>query len=105
NSCQIDPESDDLPMAGLDVMDTVAKEDSTQWQIAYDITNRKLYFRTMSHRPVREIALKQFNFDNTQPALVLDMDAKLEGDVTSRFEPYTAEHNKQLVDKAMADAR
>src|SRR5690606_3298893 len=33
NSCQIDPESDDLPMAGLDVMDTVAKEDSTQWQI------------------------------------------------------------------------
>jgi penicillin V acylase-like amidase (Ntn superfamily) len=105
NSCQFEPGSDALALESLAVMDTVAKDSSTQWQIAYDITARKLHFRTKSHRAIRDIAFDRFNFDNTQPVLVLDMDEKLEGDVTSRFEPYTAEHNKRLIDKAMADAK
>jgi penicillin V acylase-like amidase (Ntn superfamily) len=105
HSCNFEPADGQLALAGLSVMDTVAKKASTQWQIAYDITSRKLYFRTMSHRPVREIDLDRFSYDCSGPVLVLDMDAKLEGDVTRKFEPYTAAHNKQLVDKAMDDAQ
>lgn len=105
NSCNIEPGDGSLPEACLDVMETVAKRQATQWQNAYDITNRKLFFRTMSNRDVREVSIEKFRFDCDQPVMVLDMDAPLKGDVTAEFRPYTVDHNRQLVDKAMADAR
>lgn len=105
NSCNFEPGDGSLPEACLDVMETVAKEGSTQWQNAYDITNRKLYFRTMTNHDIREVTLSQFNLDNDQPVMVLDMDAPLKGNVNAHFRPYTVDDNRQLVDKAMADAR
>src|SRR5690606_15081299 len=83
----------------------VAKGTATKWQVAYDLTNKRIYFRTVNHRQVREIDLTALEYDNSSPILVLDVEAKLKGDVTDQLRPYTKDDNRTLVDKSMVDAR
>ena len=69
----------------------------TQWSIAYDIQNLRIYFRTSKNKKIRYINMSSFDFACKSPVKVLDVDADLSGDVTDRLINYTYMINRELV--------
>lgn len=70
-----------------------------KWNIVYDVLNKEIHFLTGSHQKIRTIRLNAFDFDGDKNALVLDMQAKLMGDVSHHFIPYSYKLNKSLIDR------
>ncbi len=95
------PDQQPLHLAALEMVQRV-RQPTTQWQIAYDLEAKKMFFRTANHPPVREIDLAECPFDSGRPAMVLDIEAPLAGNVVSDFREYTREANRRLVESSVA---
>ncbi len=74
-----------------------ASQGMTQWSIVYDQNNLKVYFHTKQNPKRRVVDLKKLDFSCGKPVLIVDIDAKLEGDLTGKFEPYTLAANRDLI--------
>ena len=88
----------------LVALETIHKvrQNSTRWQIAYDLQAKEMFFRTKGREAVRFVKLAECNFDATNPVMVLDIEAPLEGDVLAEFREYTREANKRIVERSVA---
>jgi len=74
----------------------------TQWSIVYDITRRRIYFRT-SHSPqIKSIETKAFDYSCSTAVTMLDIDTKESGDVTGRFVNYARQANRDLIERSFA---
>jgi len=65
---------------------------SPKWSLVqkvYDVKRRRMYFRTRTARDVRWVDLGAFDLGCGSPRMVMMAHEKLEGDVSSEFEPYT----------------
>ncbi len=90
--------------AAFTILDSV-RGSETQWQIVYDAKRFQIHFRTAKLRETRTLDAKQLFVRCGQSARVLELDAKLAGDVTARFVPYKDELNRRIVDKSVAPIR
>ena len=81
----------------FDVLAGVAQPRSTRWSIVYDQIDRTVHFRTDRHAARRSIRLAALDLSCVAPVRMLDVHARLEGDVTDRLVPYSAEVNRDLV--------
>ena len=72
----------------------------TNWSIVYELGPLRAHFRTEEHAAIRFVDLAAFDFACQQPARMLDVDAKLEGDVSARFTPYSTAANLDLVTRS-----
>jgi hypothetical protein len=79
------------------VLARVAQRGATRWSIVYDQTSRAVLFRTDENAARRTIRLGAIDFSCAAHVGMLDVQAALEGDVTTRLAPYTAEANRLLV--------
>ncbi|UCF78034.1 MAG: linear amide C-N hydrolase [Candidatus Eiseniibacteriota bacterium] len=68
----------------------------TKWNIVFDIPRREVYFRTTATPLRKQVSLGGFDVSCEAPLLMLDVDAKLEGDVAESFKPYEHDVNLSL---------
>ena len=87
------PEPDEV----FSILAAVSQGDYSKWNIAYDLTVGRMYWRTLTNAKIKWVDLAHFDLDCTSPVMLLDIDADLEGDVADAFEPYTMEANKTLL--------
>jgi len=73
----------------------------TQWSIICDMKSLRVYFRTSLGKEIRTTSFDSFDFSNSTPVKILDINADLSGDITPRFEDYTAEANRNMAVKAI----
>lgn len=92
-----DSQKGDAVAYAFETLAQVAQGSYTQWSIVYEIDRLKVHFRTKDHRPVRTLSLKGLKFDCGQPARVLSLDAKVQGDVARHLVAYTRQINLDLV--------
>ncbi len=90
-----DPETNSMQYAWktLDAM----SPGTTQSAQVYDITNRRIELRSSRAPKIRSVRFDAFDFACDSPAMVLDLDLDLEGDVSDNFEPYSVINNSRLV--------
>ena len=69
----------------------------TQSAQVYDVTNRRIEFRTSLATKIKSVSFDDFDFGCDTPAMVLDLNADLEGDVGGKLEPYTVVNNSRTV--------
>jgi choloylglycine hydrolase len=62
----------------------------------HDMTDRKIYFRTVGHPQVKSISLKRLDFSSRSPVRVLELYGPASGDVTNAFVPYTRAANRKV---------
>lgn len=98
---KLEPADREAAEVGLQVIDSV-RQPHTQWQVAYDLAERRIGFRTASHAAVRYVDLDDHPFDSTRPVRTLDIQAPLEGDVSDEFRVYSPEVNRRLVERNFA---
>jgi len=87
--------------AALQVIDQV-QAPSTQWQVAYDLEQRQIYFRTEGQRQVRRIDLGECQFGAGHPVRLMEIDPPSAGDVTAQLRKYRPADNRRLVERSFA---
>ena len=65
----------------------------TKWNIVYDISARKIYFRSVAGPTLKYLSLKDFDFSCSNPMLMLDVNASIKGDVSEEFISYDHDIN------------
>ena len=69
----------------------------TQSAQVYDISNRVIEFRTSLAPKIRSVRLDAFDFGCDTPAMIFDLNADLEGDISTKLEAYTVVGNSRAV--------
>lgn len=78
----------------------VAQPGYTQWSIVYDQKRGKIHFRTMQNPQIRTIDAKAFDYACGTTVKMFDMNSTGGGDVTSRFNAYTRQANRDLIERS-----
>jgi penicillin V acylase-like amidase (Ntn superfamily) len=83
------------------ILDDVSQP-TTRWSIVYDQAQRVIHFRTDVHRPVRYVKMEGIDFRCASGARLLDIDTRVQGDVTMKFKPYTTAANLAFITRTYA---
>jgi choloylglycine hydrolase len=85
----------------FDVLASVAQP-STRWSIVYDQSERIINFRTDVHRVRRYVVMDALAFGCANGAKLLDIDTRVEGNVTGKFKPYSTAANLAFITRTYA---
>ena len=85
-------------------LETVRQGNFTRWQIVYDLKQSVIWFRTGASPERRQVDLRKLDFEASAGARVMDIDLKASGDVTTKFEPWTPELNRRLIERSLSQA-
>jgi penicillin V acylase-like amidase (Ntn superfamily) len=67
------------------ILDKVAQGSFTKWSIVYDITNKKIQFKTEAAKTIKTVAFASFDLACNKPYKMFNMNQEATGDVSSRF--------------------
>jgi choloylglycine hydrolase len=79
----------------------VTGENTSQWNIVYQPSERRVWFRTHQEGRIKRVDLGAFDPSCRAPVEVLDIDAPLAGDVRASFHPYDEATNAALVHRSL----
>ncbi|MGB8191741.1 MAG: linear amide C-N hydrolase [Chitinophagaceae bacterium] len=84
----------------FNILSSVKQGDHTKWSIVYDITNRKVFFKTLDAPKVKTVSFSAFNFSCQQQAFAFDMNQPGKDNVSSFFKPFNHEMNQKAIGEA-----
>lgn len=87
------------------ILDKVAQGGYTKWSIVYDISNRKIHFKTDDNKNVKTILFVSFDFACSLPVKMFHMNQPGKGDVSSRFILPDKKIKKQVMGQVVAESR
>ncbi len=86
------------------ILDKVAQSSHTKWSIVYDITNKKVYFKTLQFSTVKQVSFQAFVFDCGKESMAWDLNQAGTGDVAALFKPWTTDLNRRIVQKSFDES-
>jgi penicillin V acylase-like amidase (Ntn superfamily) len=86
------------------ILDHVAQGSHTKWSIVYDITNRKIHFKSLDFPAIKEVAFSAFDFNCSAPAKAWDMNQAGQGNVTASFVDFSLDLNNKLVNRSFDES-
>jgi choloylglycine hydrolase len=86
----------------FELLNEVAMANLTTWQIAYDFQNRSIQYRTRSNQNLRQVQLKDFDFDCANEPLMLNIEEG-SGDVVTRFTQFDYDKNYELLQDSLSE--
>lgn len=96
----------DVPVTdfAFSVLDKVAQSSYTKWSIVYDITNKKIHFKTWANKTVKTVSFASFDFACSKPYKMFNMNQAGNGDVSSRFIAADKKIKKQIIAQAVTES-
>ena len=85
---------------GFEILESMNRG-GTQWSYIIDVTNKKVYFRTSTGKKIKYFDYGKIDFSCKRPVKIIDINAKLQGDVIEHFINYSTIINKQFIQKAI----
>jgi choloylglycine hydrolase len=86
------------------VLDKVSQGSYTKWSIVYDISNRKIYFKTSSNKDIRSFLFSAFDFACSKPSKMFNMNQPGKGDISSSFILPDKKLKAQVLKQAIAES-
>jgi choloylglycine hydrolase len=81
----------------FDTLDRVKQGDATQWRIVYDLTNRKVHFKTLRQPQIKTVALADLDFDCRTPARMIGLNTPRSGRLNAHLFDYDPDLNRWLL--------
>lgn len=88
----------------FDILDNVAQGSYTRWNIVYDITNKKIYFKTDRSTSRKKVGLEKFSFKPDALPMLFNVNTLAKGNVNSMFIPFSANENSRLLRLAFSES-
>jgi penicillin V acylase-like amidase (Ntn superfamily) len=78
-------------------LDSARQEGWTRWSVVYELGRLRAHFRTESDAAIRRVDLNAFDLDCSHSVRMLDIEARLDGDVAGGFGAYSTAANLDLL--------
>jgi len=88
----------------FNILDKVAQGDHTKWSIVYDITNKKIYFKTSGHPSIKNFLFSSFDFACSQSSKMAELNQDWTGDIAASFINFSSQKNQKLVEKSFLES-
>jgi penicillin V acylase-like amidase (Ntn superfamily) len=88
----------------FDILKAVDQDDFTKWSIVYDISNKKIYFKTQRFTAIKQVAFSSFEWSCPGTAKAWKMNQTGDGDVSKKFVDFSTAINKKLVETAFTES-
>ena len=89
----------------FNILNEVASGDYTKWSIVYDISNKKIFFKTAEYKDVKTVDVNCFDFSCTAKAYTFDMNQKGNGDISKKFTLYSNRVNEKKLKQAFQESK
>lgn len=76
------------------------KQKSSQWQIVYNISAKKLSFRTRKRKKIKTLDLNNLDFSCARPLKMLALNSKVSGNINDKLKIYAVEANQKQIKKS-----
>lgn len=86
------------------ILNKTSQGDYTKWSIVYDITEKKIWFKTERSKQLRSINFSSFNFSCAVSSKQINMNGKEEGEISGLFFDFSDEMNRLTVEKAIEES-
>ena len=83
------------------ILNKVSQGDYTKWSIVYDISDKKIYFKTEKFQQVKSVSFASFNFSCNTVSKVLDMNRPEQGNMSIYFTDYSTNTNNLILEKTI----
>lgn len=87
------------------ILETVKQANFTKWSIVYDITNRKIYFKSADHQKIKWLRFSDFDFSSTINSLLFYINQNFKGDIVKYFIPFTADISKKVLEITIEESK
>ncbi len=87
------------------ILDKVAQGSHTKWSIVYDITNKRIYFKTLGYSEVKQVLFSSFDFKCSAISKAWDMNQHAKGDVSKLFKDFDLELNNRIVETSFNESK
>ena len=89
----------------FDILGKVAQGDYTKWSIVYDISNKKIFFRTQKFQQIRSVDFSSLDFSCNTTSKAIDMNEASEGNISHLFRNFSMDGNRKIVEKALEQSQ
>jgi penicillin V acylase-like amidase (Ntn superfamily) len=89
----------------FDILNNVSQGNFTKWSIVYDITNRKIFFKTSANPGIKSFDVKAFDYSCSSNALSFNMNEKASGNINKLFTAYSNNGNYKMLKKAFDESK
>jgi penicillin V acylase-like amidase (Ntn superfamily) len=85
---------------GFRILENIALSDN-KWKYVFDLSNRKVYYRTANNQKVRSLSFLELDFNGKSPSLMIDIDVGKGGSVLCQLKEYSKKTNEDFVINAI----
>lgn len=89
----------------FDILNKVSSGSFTKWSIVYDISNKRIHFKTANHQQTKSFDVSAFNYACNATPVSADMNQALSGNITKNFSAYSSEINSKMLNKAFNESQ
>lgn len=95
-----------MPVAdfAFSILDKVSQGNFTKWSIVYDISNKKIQFKTEANKSIKTVAFAAFDLACARPYKMFNMNQDGTGDVSSRFIVADKKVKAQIMAQVVAES-
>lgn len=86
------------------ILDKVAQGSHTKWSIVYDLSNKKIYFKTLAFSSVKNVAFAAFDLRCSSSSKTWDMNQAGAGDIAKLFRDFSLDMNSNIVNKSFDES-
>ncbi len=83
---------------GFKILDNIFVTEVADWSVVFDVRKKRVYFKTSLNRQIKYFAIDAFDFSNTGPVMILNIDIKEAGDAGKKFSPFSFEQTAALIE-------
>lgn len=87
------------------ILDDVSQEDYTKCSIVYDITSKKILFKTQSHKSIKSISMSDFDFSCKAAPRMYNMNQQAVGNITANFTIRDHKLERTILEKAVKQSQ
>jgi len=87
------------------ILDKVSQNDWTKWSIVYDLTGKKISFKSHDFTSIKTISFSSFDFTCTSSAKMFNINQNSKGDVTALFKNFSIDEGKPILEQAVNESK
>jgi choloylglycine hydrolase len=89
----------------FNVLNKVSQNDWTKWSIVYDITHKKISFKSHSYGEIKTIGFSSFDFSCGSSPKMFNINQPGKGDVSNSFKNFSIAESRPLVEAAISESK
>ena len=87
------------------ILNKVSSGDWTKWSIVYDITNRKISFKSHDFTDIKTVSFSSFDFSCASSPKMFDINQNSNGEVSASFKNFSIDDSKPILEAAVHESR